>query len=63
MVAGGGMVFLWKYLIRPLGGAWDLYELLPAFLVACVAIVAVSLLTPPPSAEICGNFEQVRHTK
>ena len=63
MVAGGGMVFLWKYLIRPLGGAWDLYELLPAFLVACVAIVAVSLLTPPPSAEICGTFEQVRHTK
>ena len=36
--------------------------LLP-LLVACVAIVAVSLLTPPPSAEICGTFEQVRHTK
>lgn len=60
MVAGGVMVFVWKYLVRPLGGAWGIYELLPAFLVACAAIVVVSLLTPAPSKEICDGFEQVQ---
>lgn len=57
MVAGGVMVFVWKYLLKPLGGAWGIYELLPAFLVACVAIVAVSLLTPAPSKEIRDEFD------
>ena len=57
MVAGGGMVFVWKYLLKPLGGVWGIYELLPAFLVACVAIVVVSLLTLPPSQEIRDEFD------
>ena len=48
MISGGAMVFIWKYLVRPLGGAWDIYELLPAFLVSCAAIVLVSLLTKGP---------------
>ena len=48
MISGGAMVFIWKYLVRPLGGAWDIYELLPAFLVSCAAIVLVSLLTKRP---------------
>ena len=59
MIAGGVMVFVWKYLIAPLGGAWSIYELLPAFLVACVAIVVVSLATAPPSAEIQKEFDAV----
>mgnify|MGYP000251517690 FL=1 len=25
MVCGGSMVFIWKYLIRPLGGIWNIY--------------------------------------
>ena len=49
MVTGGVMVFVWKYLVAPMGGALAIYELLPAFLCACVAIVMVSLLTPPRS--------------
>lgn len=32
MIVGGVMVFVWKYLIRPMGGIWGIYELLPAFL-------------------------------
>lgn len=60
MVAGGVMVFVWKYLVRPIGGAWDIYELLPAFLVACVAIVVVSLITAPPSEEIRSEFDAVK---
>ena len=59
MIAGGVMVFVWKYLIAPMGGAWAIYELLPAFLVACVAILVVSLATAPPSEEIQKEFEAV----
>ena len=29
MVSGGVMVFVWNLLVRPLGGIWDVYELLP----------------------------------
>lgn len=58
MVAGGVMIFVWKYLVRPMGGAWDIYELLPAFLVAIVLNVIVSLLTPAPEKEIIEEFEK-----
>ena len=34
MLSGGIMVFVWKYAVRPLGGAWNIYELLPAFVVS-----------------------------
>lgn len=63
MLSGGAMVFIWKYLIAPMGGIWDIYELLPAFLVACVAIVAVSLLTKAPSKEITDEFDRVAAMK
>lgn len=63
MVSGGVMVFVWKYLVRPMGGAWDIYELLPAFLVACGAIVTVSLLTAEPAADIVKEFEAVGDEK
>jgi len=59
MLAGGVTIFLWKYLVRPLGGAWDIYELLPAFIVSSLVIVIVSLLTAPPSAEITAEFDAV----
>ena len=32
MIVGGVMVFIWKYLIAPLGGLFGIYELLPACL-------------------------------
>ena len=57
MIAGGVMVFVWKFLIAPMGGAWAIYELLPAFLCGCVAIVVVSLLTPAPDKLILDQFE------
>ena len=60
LVAGGVMVFVWKFLVRPLGGAWDLYELLPAFIVALAAIVIVSLLTKAPEQELVEEFEAVQ---
>ncbi len=60
MIGGGSMVFIWNLLIRPLGGMWDIYELLPAFLFSCLCIVVVSLLTAPPSKEIQKEFDDVR---
>lgn len=60
MVLGGVMVFVWKFGVRPLGGAWNLYELLPAFIVAAVGIVVVSLCTKEPSKEIIEDFECVK---
>ena len=62
MISGGAMVFIWKYLVRPMGGAWDIYELLPAFLVACVAIVIVSLLTPAPDGQVTADYDAVKNT-
>ena len=60
MVAGGVMVFVWKYGVKPLGGVWNIYELLPAFIVASAAIVVVSLLTAPPAQEICEEFDSLK---
>ena len=59
MISGGIMVFVWKYLVRPIGGAWDIYELLPAFLVACAFIVIVSLLTRAPEQEVLDEFDSI----
>ena len=59
LVAGGAMIFIWKFLVKPLGGIWNIYELLPAFLVACVVIVVVSLATPKPEGEIQRIFDEM----
>ena len=59
MLVGGVMVFVWKYLIAPLGGIFAIYELLPAFICSSIAIVVVSLLTAPPAKEIVDEFESI----
>ena len=63
MIAGGVMVFVWKYCVRPLGGAWNVYELLPAFIIAMLCLIVVSLATGEPSKEIQEEFEEVRAGK
>mgnify|MGYP004557546071 CR=1 FL=1 len=60
MIAGGAFVFIWKYGIARLGGAFAIYELLPAFLIALFVNIIVSLLTAAPSEEIVKTFEEVR---
>ena len=59
MIGGGVMVFVWNLLISPMGGIWDIYELLPAFIFSSICIVVVSLLTKEPSREIQEEFEAV----
>ena len=63
MISGGVMVFVWKYVIAKLGGVFAIYELLPAFIIACIAIVVVSLLTPAPEKEIQDEFDEVTAMK
>lgn len=57
MIAGGGMVFIWKLLLKQLGGVFGIYELFPAFVISCIAIIVVSLLSEKPSQEIQKEFE------
>lgn len=63
MAAGGVMVFVWKYFVKPLGGVFGIYELLPAFLTGITVIVIVSLFTKAPCKEIVDEFEMVRANK
>ena len=60
MIVGGAMVFVWKFLVRPMGGLLDIYELLPAFLCALAAIFLVSLVTAKPDEAVVKEFEAVR---
>jgi sodium/proline symporter len=59
MLSGMVMIFVWKYLVRPLGGAFNIYELLPAFVVSAIMIVVVSLCTAAPEQEIVDEFESI----
>lgn len=59
MLTGGVMVFVWKFIVRPMGGMWDIYELLPAFIAAILVNMIVSLLTKAPGKEITDVFDRV----
>ncbi len=63
MLSGGVMIFLWKFLLKPMGGIWGIYELLPAFLVGLAAIIVVSLMTQAPEKDITGTFDAVKAMK
>jgi sodium/proline symporter len=57
MLTGGGMVFIWKLLFKPMGGVLGIYELFPAFVLSCIAILIVSLLAKKPDKAIQDEFE------
>lgn len=63
VLSGGIMVFVWKYCVRPAGGVWDIYELLPAFIVSLIFIIVVSLITPAPAKAVTDEFDEVRKAK
>lgn len=62
MLSGGVMIFVWKFIIRTnfAGTVLDIYELLPAFIIAVIAIVVVSLLTAAPEKETVDTFDAVK---
>ena len=57
MVAGAAMVLIWHNLIKPIGGVFGIYELLPAFLCSCLAIVVFSLITKEPEQAVLDEFD------
>ena len=59
MVAGGTVMLVWHYMMKPMGGVFGIYELLPGFLAGLIACVVVSLLTPEPDADILAEFDRV----
>ena len=60
MLCGGLMVFVWKYIVSPLGGVFGIYELLPAFLVSLAVCAMVSLVTPAPTEDILAEFDAAK---
>ncbi len=58
MVVGAVTVVVWKNL--PGGGIFDLYEMVPGFVLSWLVIVVVSLLSPAPAPKILQEFDTVR---
>lgn len=56
MLAGGLTVVVWKQLS---GGIFDLYELLPGFIVSFCVIIIVSRLTAAPGKQVTDRFDQM----
>jgi len=56
VIVGGSTVVIWKQLS---GGVFDLYEIIPGFVLAGLGVILVSLVTTKPSASIEKQFDQV----
>ena len=65
MITGGVMVFVWKYVVARIFAdtILNIYELLPAFIFASIAIVVVSLVTSAPAKETTDVFDEVKAIK
>jgi sodium/proline symporter len=56
IVGGGLTVVVWKQLE---GGLFELYEIVPGVLVSLLAIISVSLLSPPPDRKLVAEFHEM----
>jgi len=56
IIVGGVTVVVWNMLE---GGLFDMYEIVPGFVFAIIAIIGVSLATGEPEKEISEEFEKV----
>jgi sodium/proline symporter len=59
ILAGGATVVIWKQFD---GGWFDVYELVPAFILSMIAIVIFSLLDRLPELDIEREFDRVQRT-
>ncbi len=59
ILGGGVMIFVWKFGIAKLGGAFAIYELLPAFIIGLILNVVVSLATGEPSRSVKKMFDNI----
>jgi sodium/proline symporter len=58
IISGGLTVIFWKNLSD---GLFNLYELLPAFIIATFVIIGISLIDKPPSKAIIKEFNKVKN--
>jgi sodium/proline symporter len=56
ILVGGVTVIAWKQMS---GGIFDLYEIVPGFILSVITIIVVSLLDKKPSPEIEAEFDRV----
>ena len=59
ILIGGITVVVWKQLS---GGIFDIYEIVPGFILATIAIIAVSLATPEPDQDIQAMFSEAEES-
>ncbi|MGB5446063.1 MAG: sodium:proline symporter, partial [Psychromonas sp.] len=57
ILVGALTVVIWKQLS---GGIFDLYELVPGFILATVAVIVVSLLSDEPSMKVQNGFVEYK---
>ncbi|MCR5650510.1 MAG: sodium/proline symporter [Lachnospiraceae bacterium] len=62
LIAGGIMVFVWKFVIAPMGGVFAIYELLPAFIISLIVNLIVSSITAAPEKSVTDVYDEV-HAK
>ncbi len=59
MVVGGVTDFVW-FIME--GGIWDIYEIIPSFILASISIITVSLLTKP-HPEMLEEFDKAKNVE
>lgn len=61
MIAGGVSDLIWYYLknIAQLGGIFNVYEIIPGFLISAAVIIGVSLATKP-NPEVVAEFDSLK---
>lgn len=61
LIIGSITIFVWKYVVRPIGGVFDIYELLPAFIISITALIIVSIITGGPEKSVEEEFSTFKH--
>ena len=59
MISGTVVASIWGYFSGGPGGMMDIEPATPGFIIAIPIAVVVTLLTPPPPAEITEVFDEV----
>lgn len=61
IIAGGLTTIIW-ILLKGMGGIFQIYEIIPGFIVSVIAIVIVSLIDKEPSKEMTDDFDSLKTT-
>ena len=61
IIAGGATVIVW-IMLKSVGGIFQIYEIVPGFIISVIVIVIVSLMDEEPSKEITDEFDSLKTT-